>query len=147
MTADSDSGYGTVTEIIGVYDVDAGAWAKASRIVGQLRGRSSCALCDITHSMGRRKSLWELLVASLPVPVTMLNRDELTADIANAVSAAGGAPIVLAVSDSDDLIRLLGPPQLAALGGSVDAFEARLWEALDDNRLAMPITQTPLGEG
>lgn len=112
----------TVTELVGVYDADGGLLGEAAYVWGKVRGTRHCGLCDITHSTVRRKSEWDRMAASLPVPVRLLHLNELDDALAAAV-AATRAPVVLARGD-DGWRELLGAAELDEMAGSVAAFEA-----------------------
>lgn len=111
-----------VSEIVGVYDADAGLLGEAAYVWGRLRGTRHCGLCDITHSTVRRKGEWDRMAATLPVPVRLLHLNELDDELRAAVASAG-APVVLA-REGDRWSALLGAAELDAMAGSVAAFEA-----------------------
>ena len=126
-----------VESFIGVYDADGGLRGEAAYVLGKLLGTAHCSLCDITHSPIRRKRSWDDLVERLGVPFDLPHRNEQPADVA---AVTGGVyPMVLArIAGEADPVVLLGPQPLAALGGSVDAFEARLRQELDGLGLLLP---------
>jgi hypothetical protein len=126
----------SATEVVGVYDADGGLVGEAAYVWGRLRGTVHCSLCDITHSPLRRKPAWDRLVAGLPVPVRLLHRNELDADVAAAV-AVTGLPVLL-VHDDGGWRPLVGADELDALDGSVE----RLGELLRD-RLAASEPDVP----
>lgn len=118
-----------VTEILGVYDADGGLRGEMAYAVGKVLRHSSCGLCDITHAGVRRKRSWDALVASLDIPVRLAHRNELT--VAEAAATAGAPlPVVLGRGPDDRWRVLLAADRLAALDGSVDAFERALRSAL-----------------
>ena len=116
------------TEVVGVYDADGGLVGEAAYVWGRLRGTAHCSLCDITHSPLRRKPAWDRLVAGLPVPVRLLHRNELDADLAAAV-AGTGLPVLL-VRDDGAWRQLVGVDELDALDGSVEALGELLRDRL-----------------
>ena len=118
-----------ITEIVGVYDADAGLLGEAAYVWGKLRGRH-CGLCDITHSLVRRKREWDQMAARLPVPVRLLHLNELDEELAQAV-AATRAPVVLG-RDGPGWRDLVGAAELDAMAGSVSALEAALVPHLGD---------------
>jgi hypothetical protein len=69
------------------------------------------------------------MVARLPVPVRLVHRNEASDDDRHAWSVSG-LPAVVGVRDDGSRTVLLGPTGLAALGGSVPAFERALLDAL-----------------
>ncbi|KGN41490.1 hypothetical protein [Knoellia aerolata] len=118
-----------IVEVLGVYDADGGVRGEVSYVVGHLLGRVECALCDVTHSLVRRKSRWDAMVSRLPVPVRLVHRNEVTAAERTAWSDVG-LPVVLAATPIGGHHVLLDRADLAALDGSVEAFDAALRDAL-----------------
>ena len=106
-------------EFIGVYHADGGLAGELRYIAGHLLGRTSCALCDITHSPVRRRKRWDTFVAGLDVPFRLYHLNEMPSDVA-AVVAQVGSPVVLARNTRIEV--LFTPEDLAGLGGSVEAF-------------------------
>ena len=113
-----------ITEVVGVYDADAGLLGEAAYVWGKLRGTHHCGLCDITHATVRRKPAWDRMVAGLPVPVRLLHLNELDDELRSAVAVAG-APVVLA-RDGDGWRVLVDARELDAMAGSVDALGVAL---------------------
>ena len=134
----SESDGMTIVEFIGVYDADGGIRGEASYVVGKLLGTAHCGLCDITHTV-RRKPAWDAMVAELHTPFTLVHRNERTPQMERATDGSEVLPAVLGRVDGTDgaLTYLLGPQSLDALGGSVDAFAARLREAVDEAGLSL----------
>ena len=118
-----------VVEVVGVYDADGGVVGEVSYVVGHLLGHTSCSLCDITHGSLRRRPEWDAMVARLPVPVRLVHRNEASDADRHAYSVSG-LPAVVGVRDDGSRTVLLGPTGLAALGGSVPAFERALIDAM-----------------
>lgn len=109
--------------IVGVYDADGTAVGELRYWVGARIGRAHCDLCDISHGTFRAKPAWRALVESCRVPIETWHRDDAPA----AVLAATGGQLAAVVAISDDGIEpLLGPAELAVLGGEVDRFAAAL---------------------
>ena len=117
-----------VTELVGVYDADGGLLGEAAYVWGKLRGSRHCSLCDITHSPWRRKPAWDAMAATLPVPIRLLHRNELDAELAAAVSHAG-APVVLGRAGTHWSV-IVHDEDLSTMGGSVDQLGALLRERL-----------------
>ena len=133
LTADR-SGYRVamtepVIEVVGVYDADGGVVGEVSYVVGHLLGRTSCSLCELTHGSLRRRPEWDALVARLPVPLRVMHRNEASEDERRAWSVSG-LPAVIGVRSDGTRSVLIGPTGLAALAGSVPAFERALLDAL-----------------
>ena len=118
-----------VVEVVGVYDADGGVVGELTYVVGHLLGRTSCSLCELTHGSVRRRPEWDAMVARLPVPVRLVHRNEATDD-ERAAWSVSGLPAVVGVRADGSRTVLLGPTGLAALGGSLPAFEQALLDAL-----------------
>lgn len=117
----------TVTALVGIYDADGGLRGELAYVIGHLLGRRHCSLCDITHSPVRRKPQWDRMVASLPVPMTVVHRNEARAD---ELRAAGALPAIVARTSGDDVLPLLGPDDLDRCAGDVDRARALIVQAL-----------------
>lgn len=115
--------------ILGVYNADGGIVGELRYIIGHALGTVSCALCDITHSPVRRKREWDSFVTNLGVAVDLRHLNEL--DDREQAAVGSSAPVVL-VDDGGVLEPLLDAAQLAALDGSVTAFEMAIRAALAD---------------
>ena len=122
--------------LVGVYNARGGVRGELGYAVGRLLGTAHCALCDITHATVRRKPAWDTMAARLGVPVSLVHLDEVPGDVAPAVAAAG-TPVVLARLSEGGARVLLGPDQLE-LGGSVEAFEQSLRDAVRRLELHLP---------
>jgi hypothetical protein len=118
-----------VTRVLGVYDADGGLRGEAAYVVGRLLGRHHCSLCDVTHSPVRRRRAWDELVATLPVPVRLAHRNELTAAEERAGRAAG-LPVVLGEHADGTWSVLVGPAALEEAHGSVAVVGGLLRAAL-----------------
>jgi len=141
----SESDSKRIVEFIGVFDADGGIRGEAAYVVGKLLGTAHCGLCDITHTV-RRKPAWDAMVEELHTPFTLVHRNERTPEMERATAGAEVLPAVLGRVGSTDpgLVYLLGPQSLDALGGSVDAFAARLREAVDEAGLSLDLaTMSP----
>lgn len=111
-----------VVELVGVYHANGSLRGELAYAVGKLLGTAHCALCDITHSVVRRKPAWDAMVTRLGLPVVLLHLDELPADVATACELLG-TPVVLGRVGEGVLVPLLEDGALEGLGSSVDAFE------------------------
>lgn len=118
-----------VSELVGVYDADGSLLGELAYAWGKVRGTRHCGLCDITHSLVRRKPAWDAMAARLPVPVRLLHLDELDAPLREVV-AATGAPVLLARRD-EEWTTLVDAAGLDAMAGSVEAFEEVVRARLD----------------
>ena len=93
-----------------------------------MTGEPSRIVRLVGSPVGRKRS-WDALVASLPVPMVTVHRNELPADIAPAVSW-DRLPAVYAVRADGSAVELVGPQQLRALDGSVYSFGALVSDRL-----------------
>lgn len=134
---DATAAAATVTGLVMVYDADGGVRGELSYVWGKLRRTAHCSLCSITHGLTRERRSWTNWRDGVPVPVTVLHRNERDPD----VEALSGdrTPCVLAHVDGE-LIYLLGPGELDACDGDLDVFERVLAGALDRSNLALADT-------
>ena len=127
--------------LVGVYDADGGVLGETRYVIGHLLGLVGCSLCDITHSPVRRRPAWDALVAGLGVPFQLRHRNELTPELATAVTRAG-VPVVLGVLADGSVHTLLDGAALDRLDGSVAAFGRGLAAALADAPWRRPAATT-----
>ncbi|MBG6054868.1 hypothetical protein IWX81_001279 [Salinibacterium sp. CAN_S4] len=111
-----------IVKYTGVYNADGGIVGEVRYVIGHLLGTAECALCDITHSPVRRKPEWDRMVARLGVPVTVLHRNELHADLL-AATASTPLPAVFAHHADGTITVALSAEKLTSMGGSVTEFE------------------------
>ena len=116
-----------VLRLIGVYDAVGTLRGELSYWVGARLGRAHCSLCDITHGLVKERSDWRDCREQLPVPFETYHRDDQPAAVRDA--AEGVVPVVLAET-AVGLVVLLGPAELDACAGSVEAFSAALDRSL-----------------
>jgi len=117
-----------ITSHTAVYNADGGLVGEARYVLGHIFGRTECALCDITHSPVRRKPEWDRMVARMAVPIHVLHRNQVAPELALLLGGMA-LPIVVAHHDDGSVSQVLTADELAALGGSVDAFELALSKA------------------
>ncbi len=118
MTGSDDGSTRRITRLVGVYDAEGTLRGELAYWVGARLGRRHCSLCDITHTSVRKRPEWTACVAGLPVPFDTYHRNDQP-DVVR-VAAAGVAPIVVA-EVGDTHVVLLGPDELDACAGSIDA--------------------------
>jgi hypothetical protein len=125
-----------VDSIVGIYDADGGLLGELRYAARKVTGRGHCSLCDLTHRGVRRRADWQRACDRRSVPVELLHRNERPAD----VEALTGEriPCVLARVDGG-LLTLLGPDDLDACEGDVDAFDRRLDRAVADYGLTLEV--------
>jgi len=127
---------GRAVGLVGIYHANGSLRGELAYAVGRLLGTAHCALCDITHSVVRRKPEWDAMVTRLGLPVVLLHLDELPADVATACELSG-TPVVLARVDDGALVLLLDGEALEGLGSSVDAFEQAVRSAASAQALTL----------
>ena len=116
-----------VLRLIGVYDAVGTLRGELSYWVGARLGRAHCSLCDITHGLVKERSDWRDCREQLPVPFETYHRDDQPAAVRDV--AAGVVPVVVAET-AVGLVVLMGPAELEACNGSVEAFSAALDRSL-----------------
>lgn len=114
-----------ITGYSGIYNADGGVAGEIRYLFGHLFGSVECALCDITHSLVRRKPEWDRMVARVGVPVIVLHRNELDERLEAAVRDLT-LPVVIAHCSDGSTFVALTADELSRLGGSVDEFERAL---------------------
>ena len=124
-----------VRRLVGVYDADHTMRGELLYWVGARIGRAHCGLCTITHGVVRAKREWQEYRGAIPVPFDTFHRDDQPV----AVRGLGVVPVV--VADTDDgapPVVLLGPADLDACGGSVDALAMAIRAAVTARGLRWP---------
>lgn len=118
---------GELRSIVGVYDADGTLVGEVRYWFGARVGRAHCDLCDISHGTFRAKPAWQAMVQRARVPIETRHRDDAPVEV---LAATGGRlAAVVAVTDRG-VLPLLGPEELAALDGDVDAFARALDHAV-----------------
>ena len=127
----------SIVRLVGVYHADGTLRGELTYFVGTRLGRAHCSLCDITHGAVRERAAWRQCRAGLPVPFDTYHRD----DQPDAVRTASGdtTPVVVAETDGG-VVTLVGPDELAACGGSIDALLAAIERGVEAHGLDWPAT-------
>ena len=120
----------TITRLIGVYNADGVLAGEARYIVGHLLGLTSCSLCDITHSPLRRKPEWDAMVNSLDIPLTVLHRNELSAELAEWIRPLS-LPLIVGLSEKGEFHLVIDSISLSTTNGSIPAFREVLEHSLE----------------
>ena len=112
-----------VIRLVGVYHADGTLLGELRYWVGARLGSAHCSLCDITHGLFRAKPEWQRERGCLGLEFDTVHLDERD----DALRAATGeaTPCVMAQT-VDGYVPLLGPDDLEACHGSVDAMFERL---------------------
>lgn len=129
----SDAFVSTIRKLTGVYNVRGSVGGELAYVVGKLTGRAHCGLCDITHGLQlRTRAEWREHRARLSVPFETVHLDERSPEVARACPTA---PCVLAHT-GNGVVPLLGPAEIDACAGNVDALLAAVDRAADARGLA-----------
>ena len=118
------------TTITAVYNADGGLRGEAAYVIGHLLGTTSCSLCDITHSPLRRKPEWDAMVATLPFPLIVRHRNEVTPELSAALE--GETLPLVAAEGPEGITWVLTADELDQCEGSPAAFREALLAALAD---------------
>ena len=121
----------TVRELIGVYDADGTLLGEARYWIGARLGRTHCALCDITHGLFTEREDWRRCRDQLDVEFRTYHRNDAPEDVLAVVTRL---PFVVARTDHA-LVALLGPEELDACAGDVEAFRRALSGACAEQQL------------
>ena len=124
-----------ISALVGVYNADGTLRGELAYLVGDLLGRSSCALCNITHSARslRERSEWKTCRAALRVPFQTYHRNDQPAAIRAATKDT--APAVVAVT-TNGVVPLLGPAELRECQGSTEQLVRAVESAVERLGLA-----------
>ncbi len=109
--------------LVGIYDADGSLAGELRYAFDKLTGRSSCALCDITHGwnpMGSRR--WKQACAASPVDLELVHRDDAAAE---QLAAASALPSIVA-HDGEGWSEALTTADIAGYKDSPEALLARL---------------------
>jgi hypothetical protein len=128
-------GANSIVRLVGVYDADGTLRGELAYWIGARLGRAHCALCDITHGAAREKSAWKACRAGLPVPFDTFHRDDQPDDVRAAI---GDSLPAVAAETVGGVVTLLGPNELEACDGGVDALVAAIEQAVEAHALAWP---------
>ena len=121
----------TVRELIGVYDADGTLLGEVRYWIGARLGRTHCGLCEITHGLFTERTDWQRCRDELDVEFRTYHRNDAPADV---LAAGSPAPFVVARTDRG-LVALLGPAELDACAGDVEAFSRALSRACAERQL------------
>jgi hypothetical protein len=112
-----------VIRLVGAYHADGTLMGELRYWVGARLGSAHCSLCDITHGLFRAKPEWQRERGCLGMEFDTVHLDERD----DALRAATGevTPCVMAETAAG-YVQLLGPDELDACHGSVEAMFDRL---------------------
>jgi hypothetical protein len=113
--------------LILVYDGDRGLRAMLLDVLKKATGREDCPLCEITYSPLGKRQEWKACEVRLDLTIRELHRDELPRDWR---IRRDELPCILARAGSETPAVLVDRAAIVACGGSVQALERRIREAL-----------------
>ena len=118
----------STNRIVIIYNASGTLYGELSYIAKKLLHISSCAACEITHSLsefGEKKEFKDCR-SRLKYEVDLLHDDELLTDVRNFVSSEGlMLPLVL-LKSTDGITLLFDSIDLDNMKGSVQLFESEL---------------------
>ncbi len=110
-------------QLVGIYDADGTLAGELRYALGKLTGRSSCALCNITHGwnpMGSRR--WRQACAASSVELELVHRDDATPE---QLGAATALPSIVG-SHGHGWEEALTAAEIATFKGDPEGLLARL---------------------
>ena len=119
--------------IIGIYKADGGIVGELSYFFGHLIGTRSCSLCDISHSLVKKKSSFKALESHLlqehRILVRMIHLNERNEREQQA--SEGREPCMLLEYPDQSISMFLDSTDLKALSGSVSKLKKLIQSRLD----------------
>ncbi len=116
-------------KLYGVYNADGGIIGELADVIGKLRGKVHCALCDITHKGVAKKKEWKVLERALDIPLELVHLNEQKKELREYTH--GKSPCVVG-EINDDLIMILTSEELEGCKKSVKKFENMLNKSLQN---------------
>ena len=122
-----------MTRVIGVYNAEGTLMGELQYLWRRTFSGEHCALCDITHGTFRRRPEWERRASAFTdrrgLAPELFHLDDAPVSVTAHPDFA--APSVFFESSDGEMVRVMGPEDLAACDHSPDAFFAALDRALD----------------
>ena len=119
--------------IIGIYKAEGGIVGELSYFFGHLIGTRSCSLCDISHSLVKKKSSFKALESHLlqehRILVRMIHLNERNEREQKA--SEGREPCMLLEYPDQSISMFLDSTDLKALSGSVSKLKKLILSRLD----------------
>lgn len=128
--------------ILGIYDADGTVAGEARYLMKKAMGRSSCALCDLTHGWNPfGKGSWRKLKSTEP-RIEWLHRNEIPEQILSGIIEE--IPCI-AVEENGNIRPLVNKQEIKALAGDLHKLE----QLLKERTRALQINNNPAacGEG
>ena len=116
-------------KLYGVYNADGGIIGELSYVVGKIRGKVHCALCDITHKGISKKKEWKVLEREIDIPFELVHLNEQKKELEE--YTAGKSPCVVGEKNGD-LVMILTTGELEECQKSVKKFETVLFGSLQN---------------
>ena len=116
-------------KLYGVYNADGGIIGELSYVVGKIRGKVHCALCDITHKGISKKKEWKVLEREIDIPFELVHLNEQKKELEE--YTAGKSPCVVGEKNGD-LVMILTTGELEECQKSVKKFETVLFKSLQN---------------
>ncbi len=126
---------GDIDELILVYNADGGKVGALIDSARKLFRVNGCTLCSITHGLAGERTEWQECKTALGVPVSYYHRDDMPADVRQAIGQQ--FPGILA-RVGGTLIPLLSPEGLNRCNGKVADLRGRLRHNARLNGLTLP---------
>lgn len=101
--------------LVGIYDADGGLAGEFRYALSKLRGRNTCALCDLTHGwnpLGSRS--WKQACVASSVDLELVHRDEAST---SQLAAAAELPAIVA-DDGEGWSQVMTKVDIEACAGS-----------------------------
>ncbi|MBI4239399.1 hypothetical protein HY620_00215 [Candidatus Uhrbacteria bacterium] len=108
--------------LIFIYSANSGIMRNIPGALAKMAGgKSSCALCTITHGPIFEKPSWKTFVESLDIPATFFHRDEVPVALQEFVNKENMVlPVVLKEESDGSLKQIMSKEQLESYSGEVE---------------------------
>lgn len=124
-----------VVRFVGVFNGDGGVRGELAYAFGKLRGKTSCALCDISHRGLRANPDWNDVTCAVGVPFDLVHRNERSADVT--LLTGDQTPAVVAETSVGHRL-VMSPNDFAGVSGDAQEFVRALHQACINAGLAWP---------
>ena len=113
-----------IVALFGIYDADATIVGEVSYWIGARFGVRHCSLCDITHSLFKEKSEWQvcqkLLADDHGVNFQAFHRNDAPAQVLK--TAVGKYPVVISEDASGNYAVFMDNAAISSCGKSAQSF-------------------------
>lgn len=122
-----------VTRVIGVYNAEGTLMGELQYLWRRTFSGEHCALCDITHGSLRRRPDWDRCASAFSerrgLAISLFHLDDAPVAVTGHFDFA--APSVFFETSDGNVVRVMGPEDLATCDHSPEALFAALDRALD----------------